>query len=120
MLGNCKVLKKHCIDHSRMVPQPDCGPENMLEARTYLYLGTASVLTRHLFKFKPIQRSLDAGSGIVRGFALMKTGNIVAKKVASFMAMRGLNWRFYTTVCPRCGGNNTLYTVFLNIRSNSI
>jgi hypothetical protein len=75
---------------------------------------------RHLFKFKPIQRSLDAGSGIVRGFALMRTGNIVAKKVASFMAMSRLNWRFYTTVCPRCGGDNTLYIVFLNIRFNGI
>jgi hypothetical protein len=92
----------------------------MLEARTYLGLGTASVLMRHLFKLKPIQRSLEAGSEIVRGFALMRIGNIVAKKVASFMAMSRLNWRFYTTVCPRCGGDITLYTVFLNTRFNSI
>jgi hypothetical protein len=91
MLANCKVLKKHCIDHARMVPHPDCRPKNMLEARTYLDLGAASVLIRHLFKFKPTQRSLDAGSGIVRGFASMRTANIVAKKVASFMAKSRLN-----------------------------
>jgi hypothetical protein len=92
----------------------------MVEARTYLGAGTASVLMRHLFKFKPIQRSPDAVSGIVRGFALMRTGNIVVKKVASFMAMSRLNWRFYTTVCPKCGDDNTLYTVFLDIRFNGI
>jgi hypothetical protein len=92
----------------------------MLEARTYLDLGTASVLMRHLLKFKPIQRSLDDGSGIVSDFALIRTGNIVAKTVASFMAMSRMNWRYYTTVCLRCGEDNTLYTVFLNIRFNGI
>jgi hypothetical protein len=63
----------------------------MLEARTYLDFGSALVLMRHLLKFKPIQRSLDAGSGIVRDFALIRTGNIVAIKVGSFMAMSRLN-----------------------------
>ena len=92
----------------------------MLEGRTYLDLGTASVLMRHLPKFKPIRRSLDAGSGIVRDFALIRTGNIMAKTVASFMAMSRLNWRFYTTVSPRCGADDTLYIVFPNIRFNGI
>ena len=92
----------------------------MLEARTYLGLRTASALMRHLFKSKPIQSSPDVGSGFVRGLALMRIGSIVAKRVKSFMAMKMLNWRFYTTVCPRCEGDNTLYTVFLNIRFNNI
>ena len=76
------------------------GKTGVVGTGTYLAWGMTSALTRHLFKFRPIQMSLVASvSGLGKDEAAASVKIVKVKKVEGFMMAVWLDYEFGVAAC---------------------